>query len=101
MSVMFYTFRNGKKSKGFKYEDLDSVWFTETKGEKPTPQITITLKSKPDVTNNSWDHGPNDQKLTEESISKASKEYSEYLIRIESKKRKSVIDLTHDPKIKK
>lgn len=104
MSAIFYVYRNGKKSKGYKYEDLHSIWFTETNGSKPTPQITITLNSNKDVTYNSWDHGMDDHRLTQESLEQAVSIYNKSLIEIESRRKTlkhRIEDLTPDKPDKK
>jgi hypothetical protein len=101
MSAIFYVYRNGKKEKGYKYEDLNTVWYTQTKENPPTPQISLTFKSDPTTTHNSWGHGPDDQKLTEESIEKAMAMYNEIMEKIGHKKRKSDDDSHHKKKHKK
>ena len=92
MSSIFYTYRHGKKENGYKYEDLDRIWFTETNGSettKPSPQITVILKNDPITSRVSWNHGPNDHELTQRSLEDATKAYTKSLVEIEAKRRET------------
>lgn len=89
MSAIFYVYRNGKPSNGYKYEDLEEIWFTETNDKPPTPQISIRLKQSPQTTHNTWKHGPDDQRLTQESLESAVARYNKALIEIESRRNNS------------
>lgn len=86
MSAVFYTYRDGEKEGAYKYEKIDRIWFTKAKDG--SDQISIYIGDK---THSSWGLGSDDQKLTQKSFEEASKKYTEALIKIESKKRASIL----------
>ena len=86
MSVLFYTFRNGKHETCFKYESVDKIWFTKDKKENRQVSVFIGVKE-----HSAWGLTNEDIDLTRESLENACKKYNEMLLALRlksSKKRK-------------
>ena len=95
MSAIFYTYRDGKKSTAYKYEEVNRIWYTKDKNGKD--QITITIK---DTTHSSWDLDSKDIELTQQSHEKAAKTYNYAMIEI-GKKRRREPEVNKGKKIRK
>ena len=92
MSTMFYTYRNGKKEKSYKYEDVKGVSYGKDKNGDP--QIGVEHEHG-NVTSYSWDLGDEDIRLTQESHEKAAVFYNERLIKVGKKRKRD--ELVENP----
>jgi len=81
MSAIFYTYRDGKREKAFRYETITKIWYT--KDHNGNDQISVTTTDK--LTHSSWGLKDGDIELTQKSCEEACSNYNKALIKIGNK----------------